>query len=360
MKMISNQKTIPDVIHQALHFDRFQNYSFEPVPAASREMQEWCFARHVAELWSFQRLLSNVWVANQTDIIAESRYVDCVISTSSSSTLFFIGTDISIAARKEWKRRKEILKNSANTNHEPMLDGDVGAVPFDNFETICMTAIVDVDKLYTDYVNELTAKRRALQGPESLCLNEFEINLRKYRIIGGVFCVEYFEQPQQDTKHSSNSYLRTSKRAPIQSERLLIFGSLILQSLVRIHWSGAIFSNTTEHRHQCRPACDVYPKSWRPKWKQSKVVWINWHTLRYRKASVKQTSADDPSNAILFAVFRMMFCGLSRQPFADGKPLKKQKRRWSWKVNRRTLQSFKRVQSQCQASHGSDRSQRKS
>lgn len=191
----------------------------------------------------------------------------------------FIGTDISIAARKEWKKRKEILKTSANTNHEPMLDGDVGAVPFDNFETICTTAIVDVDKLYTDYVNELTAKRRALQGPQSLCLNEFEINLRKYRIIGGVFCVEYFEQPQQDTKHSSNSYLRTSACATFWSERLLmIFGLLILQSLVRIHWSDAIFFNTTEHRRQCRPGCGVYPKSLRPKWKQSKVVWINWHT----------------------------------------------------------------------------------
>lgn len=119
--------------------------------------------------------------------------------------------DISIAARKEWKKRKEILKTSNNNPVLPLLDDDVGAVPFDNFETICTTAIVDVDKLYTGYVHELNAKRRKLQGPESLCLNEFEINLRKYRIIGGVYCVEYFEQPQQDTKHSSNSYLRMSE-----------------------------------------------------------------------------------------------------------------------------------------------------
>lgn len=109
----------------------------------------------------------------------------------------------------------------------------MGAVPFDIFETICMTAIVDVDKLYTDYVNELTSQRRALQGPESLCLNEFEINLRKYRIIGGVFCVEYFEQPQQDTKYSPNSYLRTSERAPTSKRTiLLIFVSTFSQSLV--------------------------------------------------------------------------------------------------------------------------------
>lgn len=91
----------------------------------------------------------------------------------------------------------------------------MGAVPFDNFETIGTTAIVDVDKLYTDYVSELTAKRRMLQGPESLSLNEFEINLRKYRVIGGIYYVEYFEQPQQDTKLSSNSYLRTSERAKL-------------------------------------------------------------------------------------------------------------------------------------------------
>lgn len=130
---------------------------------------------------------------------------------STKTKFHFDHPDISLAARKEWKKRKEILKTSS-TNQEPMLlsEDNVGAVPFDNFETICTTAIVDVDKLYTDYVNELTAKRRALQGPESLSLNEFEINLRKYRIIGGVYCVEYFEQPQQDTKHSSNSYLRTS------------------------------------------------------------------------------------------------------------------------------------------------------
>lgn len=127
---------------------------------------------------------------------------------------FAIRSDVSIAARKEWKKRTEILKTS-NVVQEPMLEDHVGAVPFDNFETICTTAIVDVDKLYTDYVNELTAKRRALQGPAALCLNEFEINLRKFRIIGGVYCVEYFEQPQQDTKHSSNSYLRTSKCAKI-------------------------------------------------------------------------------------------------------------------------------------------------
>lgn len=122
-----------------------------------------------------------------------------------------IAPDISIAARKEWEKRNEILKSSNNAQ-EPVLEDNVGAVPFDNFETICTTVIVDVDKLYTDYVNELIAKRRMLQGPDSLCLNEFEINLRKHRIIGGVYCVEYFEQPQQDTKHSSNSYLRTSKR----------------------------------------------------------------------------------------------------------------------------------------------------
>lgn len=128
--------------------------------------------------------------------------------TIADCMLFFVFKDISIAARKEWKKRKELMKSTMidETNEKD----NNGAVPFDNFE-LANTTIVDVDKLYTDYMDEICKKRRKCHGPDSLDLKEFEINLRRYRIIGGVYCVEYFEQPEQDTKLSSNSFLRTSQ-----------------------------------------------------------------------------------------------------------------------------------------------------
>lgn len=123
-----------------------------------------------------------------------------------------IKIDLSQAAKKEWKKRKE-LEQMARTENESkppaQFGGSDGAVPFDNFEILNMP-IVDVDKLYMDYINDLMKQDRLRNGPKALNLKEFEINLRQYRIIGGIYCLDYFEQPEQSVKLSSKSYLRTS------------------------------------------------------------------------------------------------------------------------------------------------------
>lgn len=71
------------------------------------------------------------------------------------------------------------------------------------------TTIVDVDKIYNEYVDEQIKGRRQQIGPHALQLKEFEINLRRHRIINGVYALEYLEQPEQDTKLRSNYFLRT-------------------------------------------------------------------------------------------------------------------------------------------------------
>lgn len=123
-----------------------------------------------------------------------------------------IKMDLSQAAKKEWKKRKELEKFArAEPGGKPAGGGNDGAVPFDNFELLNMP-IVDVDKLYMDYISDIMKKDRLRKGRTALNLKEFEVNLRQYRIVGGVYCLEYFEQPEQSVKLSAKSYLRTSKQ----------------------------------------------------------------------------------------------------------------------------------------------------
>lgn len=121
--------------------------------------------------------------------------------------------DLSQAAKREWQKRKE-LENLARAENElkpaPSHSGADGAVPFDNFEVLNVP-IVDVDKLYMDYITDIMKKGRQRKGPQALKLKEFELNLRQYRIVGGIYCLDYFEQPEQSVKLSSKSYLRTGK-----------------------------------------------------------------------------------------------------------------------------------------------------
>lgn len=116
--------------------------------------------------------------------------------------------DLNEAAKKEWKKRKE-LENEASAEPISKPTND-GAVPFDNFELI-YTPIIDVDKLYLDHVTELMKLDRRRRGAGALNLKEFEINLRQFRIVGGIYCLDYFEQPEQSVRLSAKSYLRTSK-----------------------------------------------------------------------------------------------------------------------------------------------------
>lgn len=122
-----------------------------------------------------------------------------------------IKLDLSQAAKKEWHKRKQ-LENAARTENtlKPAQShgGGDGAVPFDSFELLNIP-IVDVDKLYLDYINDIMKKDRLRKGPKALNLKEFELNLRQYRIVGGIYCLDYFEQPEQSIKLSAKSYLRT-------------------------------------------------------------------------------------------------------------------------------------------------------
>lgn len=120
-----------------------------------------------------------------------------------------IKMDLSEAAKKEWAKRKE-LEKIARIENDTKSKANDGAVPFDNFELLNMP-IVDVDKLYMDYINDIIKKDRLRKGRGVLNLKEFEINLRQYRIVGGIYCLDYFEQPEQSVKLSAKSYLRTSK-----------------------------------------------------------------------------------------------------------------------------------------------------
>lgn len=70
---------------------------------------------------------------------------------------------------------------------------------------------MDVDKLHNEYVEEKIRAHRRRIGVDSLQLKEFEVNLRRYRIINGVYALEYLEQPEQDIKLRSNYFLRTCK-----------------------------------------------------------------------------------------------------------------------------------------------------
>lgn len=69
----------------------------------------------------------------------------------------------------------------------------------------------DVDKIYTEYEEELNKARRRAIGPEGYGLAETDVNLRKYRIIGGVYRIDYLETPQQDKRLNERSFIRTSE-----------------------------------------------------------------------------------------------------------------------------------------------------
>lgn len=131
-------------------------------------------------------------------------FSDCCPSYEIPRKSFHNNLNLSQAAKIEWKKRKELEQPKlANLNND-------GSASFDTIELI-NTTIVDIDKLYLDYVTNIMKEDSSRKGPEALNLNEFEINLRKYRIVGGIYCMEYFEQPEQSVKLSSRTYIRTGE-----------------------------------------------------------------------------------------------------------------------------------------------------
>lgn len=71
------------------------------------------------------------------------------------------------------------------------------------------SGIIDVDKIYAEYEEELNKAALKRRDREALKLKEFDINLRSHRIVAGVYSIEYLEQPSQDTKLDGQIYLRT-------------------------------------------------------------------------------------------------------------------------------------------------------
>lgn len=103
--------------------------------------------------------------------------------------------------KREWKKRKELLQKA--------LFQIFNEKPEESSEEPNQPRVIDVDRMYTEYEDELNAVERNKMGRESLNLDEFEVNLRSHKITGGIFLIEYLEQPLQDLKVDEGGLLRT-------------------------------------------------------------------------------------------------------------------------------------------------------
>uniref|UniRef100_A0A1B0BCG7 IC97/Casc1 N-terminal domain-containing protein n=1 Tax=Glossina palpalis gambiensis TaxID=67801 RepID=A0A1B0BCG7_9MUSC len=109
--------------------------------------------------------------------------------------------------KREWRKRKEILQE--------MLAEFDKEVPLSELEQYEVEKNIlekekrkDVDKLYLEYEDEINKLRRRAIGPEAYNLLDTDVNLRKYRIIGGVYCLDYLETPRQDKQLNARSFIR--------------------------------------------------------------------------------------------------------------------------------------------------------
>ncbi|XP_029720392.2 dynein axonemal intermediate chain 7 isoform X1 [Aedes albopictus] len=109
--------------------------------------------------------------------------------------------DLRIISRIEWKKRKEILKAVYEEPREKR--------PDDSEDDERATHDIDVDKIYTEHADELMKKERAKKGTKALNLFDNDVNMRSHRIIAGVYCIDYLEQPMQEVKIAKKSLLRT-------------------------------------------------------------------------------------------------------------------------------------------------------
>lgn len=103
--------------------------------------------------------------------------------------------------KREWKKRKELLQKA--------LFQIFNEKPEEGSEEQNQPRVIDVDRMYTEYEDELNAIEREKMGPNSLNLAELEVNLRSHRITGGIFQIEYLEVPLQDVKTDEGALLRT-------------------------------------------------------------------------------------------------------------------------------------------------------
>lgn len=63
--------------------------------------------------------------------------------------------------------------------------------------------------MYATYEHDQAKLEQARVGPEALGLNVFDMNMRRYRIVAGIYYVEHLEQPHQDTQLEKKKFLRT-------------------------------------------------------------------------------------------------------------------------------------------------------
>uniref|UniRef100_A0A1A9W698 IC97/Casc1 N-terminal domain-containing protein n=1 Tax=Glossina brevipalpis TaxID=37001 RepID=A0A1A9W698_9MUSC len=109
--------------------------------------------------------------------------------------------------KKEWRKRKEILQEMLTE-----FDKEVPLSELEQYEVekniLEKEKRKDVDKLYLEYEDEVNKLRRRAIGPEAYNLLDTDVNLRKYRIIGGVYCLDYLETPRQDKQLNARSFIR--------------------------------------------------------------------------------------------------------------------------------------------------------
>lgn len=168
--------------------------------------------------------------------------------------------------KREWRKRKEILQS--------MLDECAREIPLSELEQLTQDQhsassqaprerSYDVDKLYAQYEDELNKARRRAIGPEAYGMLETDVNLRKYRIIGGVYCIDFLETPQQDKQLNARSFIRTGNSAirvisgGVIASELILFPSQFPPPTV---WCTRSTIKHTSHRHLCCPECGGCPR----------------------------------------------------------------------------------------------------
>lgn len=70
---------------------------------------------------------------------------------------------------------------------------------------------INVDEEYVSFEDENFREERNQLAPENLNLSEYEVNLREFQIIGGLFKLECFERPSQTEQINFQTFLRLSK-----------------------------------------------------------------------------------------------------------------------------------------------------
>ncbi|XP_017480615.1 PREDICTED: protein CASC1, partial [Rhagoletis zephyria] len=111
--------------------------------------------------------------------------------------------------KKEWRKRKDILQNMLEDCNKDSPLSAAGVAEHDSSTGAKRERSFDVDKIYAEYEDELNKARRRAIGPEGYNLTGTDVNLRKYRIIGGMYRIDYLETPQQDKRLNERSFIRT-------------------------------------------------------------------------------------------------------------------------------------------------------